>query len=298
LQRLLRIPGVRAIVKRRILRELGLASVRYGACGAAPLPPDLLRWYRGLGLELLEGYGMTEIMITHLPRPGAVHPGYVGAALEGVETRIGPQDELLVRSPMNMLGYYRAPELTAAAFTDDGFFKTGDVVTMDAGAQVRIVGRLKEQFKTSKGKYVAPAPIESRLMEHPAVEACCLMGAGQPSPFAVLTLSDATLEACANPEARAATEQSLEQLMAAVNATLNPFERLSMMVVADGPWTVANGLVTPTLKLRRGLLEERYQAKIGEWRARDSAIVWESNPSRAAGAPDLSLEQNAPPLHS
>ena len=131
------------------------------ACGAAPLPArDPALWYRNLGLDLLEGYGMTETMITHLPRPGGVRPGYVGAALAGVETRLGPQDELLVRSPMNMRGYYREPEMTAAAFTEDGFFKTGDVVVIDSDGQMKIIGRLKEQFKTSKGKYVAPAPIE------------------------------------------------------------------------------------------------------------------------------------------
>ncbi len=300
LERLLRIPVLRAVVKRRILRQLGLDTARYAACGAAPLPPDLLLWYRNLGLDLLEGYGMTETMITHLPRPGGVRPGYVGAALAGVETRLGPQDELLVRSPMNMAGYFREPEMTAAAFTEDGFFKTGDVVTMDADGQMKIIGRLKEQFKTSKGKYVAPAPIESRLMEHPAVEACCLMGAGQPSPFAVVMLADAVRTQCGDREKRAATERSLGELMVAVNAVLAPFERLSMIVIADGPWTVANGLVTPTLKLRRGLLEERYQRKIDEWRAQDALVVWESNPTRAAGVPASSvpdrLEQGTPRL--
>jgi long-chain acyl-CoA synthetase len=302
LDRLLRIPGVGLLVKRRILRQLGLGTVRYAACGAAPLPPDLLLWYRGLGLELLEGYGMTETMITHLPRLGAVRPGYVGAALDGVETRHGPQDELQVRSPMNMAGYFREPEMTAAAFTEDGFFKTGDRVMLDGDGQMKIIGRLKEQFKTSKGKYVAPAPIESRLMEHPAVEACCLMGAGQPSPFAVVTLAVAVREQCIDRETRAATEQSLRELLVSVNAQLDPFEQLSMIVIADGPWTVANGLVTPTLKLRRGLLEDRYQQKIDEWRVHDSVVVWESNPTRAAGAlasPARDpLEQSAPPLRT
>ncbi|HUB32823.1 MAG TPA: AMP-binding protein [Bryobacteraceae bacterium] len=302
LARLLRIPGVRALVKRRILRQLGLDTVRYAACGAAPLPPDLLHWYRNLGLELLEGYGMTETMITHLPRPGGVRVGYVGAALPGVETRLGENGELLVRSPMNMAGYYREPEMTAVAFTEDQFFKTGDMVSIDEAGQVKIIGRLKEQFKTSKGKYVAPAPIESRLMEHPSVEACCLMGSGQPSPFAVLTLSEGALRQSSDPAARAAIERSLRELMESVNATLNPFERLSMIVIAEGPWTVANGLVTPTLKLRRSLLEARYQERIDEWRAEGAIVVWESNPARAAGVPSNPApnpqEQGAPPVRS
>ncbi len=176
------------------------------------------------------------------------------------------------------------------------------MVAIDADGQMKIIGRLKEQFKTSKGKYVAPAPIEVRLMEHPAVEACCLMGAGQPSPFAVVMLADAVRAQCADRETRAATERSLGELMVAVNAVLDPFERLSMIVIADGPWTVANGLVTPTLKLRRGLLEDRYQQKIDEWRAQDALVVWESNPVRAAGVPTSSapdpLERDASRLRN
>ena len=276
LDRLLGTPGIGIYVRRRILRKLGLGTVRYAACGAAPLPPDLLLWYRKLGLEMLEGYGMTETLITHLSRPGAVRAGYVGTALEGVETRLGDQDELLVRSPMNMLGYYREPAPTAAAFTEDGFFKTGDIVSIDAAGRMKIAGRIKEQFKTSKGKYVAPAPIEARLMEHPAVEACCVMGSGRPAPVAVVTLSPAALDECLDGQGRAAVEESLGALMDSVNARLEPFEQLSMIVIADGPWTVANELITPTLKLRRSLIEARYEQKLEQSRAGSSVVMWES----------------------
>src|SRR5690348_730697 len=166
---------------------------------------------------------------------------------------------------MNMLGYYRDPELTKAVFTDDHFFKTGDIVQVDPDGQLKIVGRLKEQFKTSKGKYVAPAPIESRLMEDPMVEACCLMGSGQPSPFAIIILADTARERCVDPEARRDIEESLRARMESVNAELDPFERLSMIVIADGPWTIANGFITPTLKIRRGALEDCYTRMIEEW---------------------------------
>jgi long-chain acyl-CoA synthetase len=276
LETLLRIPGLSYLMKRRILTQLGLTSVSYAACGAAPLPGDVLLWYRNLGLQLVEGYGMTETMITHLPHPSNVRPGYVGAPLAGVETRLGPENELQVRSPMNMVGYYREPQLTAAAFTEDGFFNTGDVVTIAGDGQTRIVGRVKEQFKTSKGKYVVPAPIEGRLMEHPAVEACCLMGGGQPNPFAIVTLSDAVREKCKDPRERTAIENSLRALMESVNRGLEPFERLSMIVVVDGPWTVGNGLITPTLKIRRGPVESRYLERIDEWSEQNRPVVWES----------------------
>ena len=119
-----------------------------------------------------------------------------------MEAKLGRDGELLVKSPMNMLGYYKDPQATRDAFTDDGFFRTGDLVQIDPDGQLKIIGRVKEQFKTSKGKYVAPAPIESRLMAHPAVEACCLMGAGLPSPFAVVLLTEDAREAVRRPARR------------------------------------------------------------------------------------------------
>ena len=279
LDKLFRIPAVNLFVKRRILKQLGLNSVNLAASGAAPLPTDILLWYRNLGLQLAEGYGMTETMITHLPRPENVRPGYVGPALAGVETKITGHGELLVRSPMNMAGYYKDPQLTQAAFTEDGFFRTGDVAVIEADGQLKIIGRIKEQFKTSKGKYVVPAPIEGRLMEDPAVEACCLMGAGQPSPFAMVVLAAGKREQCIDPEARKSMDESLRQRMEAINEELDPFERLSMIVIADGPWTIGNGLLTPTLKIKRGVLEDRYLRMVEEWRAQNLPVVWESAPS-------------------
>jgi long-chain acyl-CoA synthetase len=296
LDRLLRIPAVNLFVKRKILRGLGLSTVHHAACGAAPLPPEILVWYRNLGLDLAEGYGMTETMITHLPRPGTVRPGYVGCALEGVETKVSPEGELLVRSPMNMLGYFKDPENSRAAFTEDGFFRTGDVVVIEADGQLRIIGRIKEQFKTSKGKYVAPAPIEGRLMEHPAVEACCLMGSGQPSPFAIIILSETMREECIDPEARAGVEASLRTRMEELNRELDPFERLSMIVIAEGPWTVANSMLTPTLKIRRGVLEDRYLRLVEEWRGQERPVVWESVPKLPASryVASAGLENSVP----
>ena len=112
LERLLRIPILNRAVRKRVLRKLGLDTVLNAACGAAPLPTEILLWYRKLGLNLAEGYGMTETLITHLPAPGSVRPGYVGCAIPGVEAKLSEDQELLIRSPMNMLGYYKNPEST------------------------------------------------------------------------------------------------------------------------------------------------------------------------------------------
>src|ERR1035441_942514 len=133
---------------------------------------------------------MTETLSLHDALPISVRPGYVGCAIPGVEAMVNENQELLIRSPMNMLGYYRDPENTRASFTADGFFRTGDLARIDPDGQLRIIGRVKEQFKTSKGKYVMPTPIECQLLAHPVVDACCLMGAGMAHPFAVVLLAE------------------------------------------------------------------------------------------------------------
>jgi long-chain acyl-CoA synthetase len=279
LSRLLRIPILNRSVKKRILRKLGLATVKHAACGAAPLSPEMLTWYRNVGLNLAEGYGMTETLITHLPGLDGVRPGYVGCALEGVEAKIGENQELLIRSPMNLLGYHKDAEGTAASFTADGFFHTGDVAQIDPDGQLRIIGRIKEQFKTSKGKYVAPAPIESQLAEHPDVEACCLMGAGLPSPFAVLVLNEEARKRCAAQAERSALEESLRARMELMNSNLDPHERVKFLAVVAGPWTIGNGVMTPTLKIKRSVVEGRYQSFVEDWYVQQRPVVWEQSVS-------------------
>ncbi len=120
-------------------------------------------------------------------------------------------------------------------------------------------------------------------MEDPSVEACCVMGMGLPSPFAILLLSEDARKRCADPDAQRAMEQSLFQRMREINSTLDPHERVSMIVIADGPWTISNGVVTPTLKIKRAIVEERYSAFIDGWRSQNSSVVWETPPTGHAG---------------
>ena len=162
-------------------------------------------------------------------------------------------------------------------FTEDGFFRTGDIARIEPDGQLKIIGRVKEQFKTSKGKYVAPAPIESQLLAHPVVEACCLMGAGMPRPFAVVLLSEEARQRSADPKARAELEASLLELMDAINTQLDPHEQVSFVAVVHGPWTIGNDVMTPTLKIKRGVLESRYQAFVDDWNRQSRPIVWEAN---------------------
>ncbi len=275
LDRLLRLPVVGRSVRRRVLRQLGLDAVRFAASGAAPLQKELLLWYRKLGLNLLEGFGLTEAMITHLPKPGYLRPGYIGTALDGVQAKRAENGELLLKSPMNMLGYYKDPKGTQQAFTPDGFLRTGDIIEMEPDGQVKIIGRIKEQFKTSKGKYVTPAPIETKLVAHPGVDSCCLMGAGLPSPFAVIVLSADARRRSADPAARKALEDSLLKTLDEVNAQLEHHERVAFIAIANGPWTISNGLMTPTLKFRRAALEALYSIHVDDWKAHNQRIIWQ-----------------------
>ncbi len=253
--------------------------MQYAACGAAPLPPDILKWFRDLGLNLGEGFGMTEALITHLPHLSSVRPGYVGSAISGVEAKLSENGELLLRSPMNMLGYYKDPAGTLNSIQPDGFVRTGDLGIIEPDGQLKIVGRIKEQFKTSKGKYVAPAPIESKLIAHPDVESCCLMGAGYPCPFAIVVLTESARKRCASPVARETMERSLRARLEEVNAQLEAHEKVSFIAIVDGPWTIFNGHITPTLKLRRNVVESRYQKLAEQWNLQNAPVVWESVPN-------------------
>jgi long-chain acyl-CoA synthetase len=274
LDRLLRIPVLSGIVRRKILRQLGLDSVRFAASGAAPLAPEVITWYRRLGLDLIEGYGLTETGITHAPPPGSFQLGYVGPAVESVEVKLGPDGEVLMRSDMNMMGYLKDPEGTAASFTEDGFFRTGDLGELNADGQLKIIGRLKESFKTSKGKYVAPVPIEKLLSANPAIEASCVMGSGRSHPFAIAVLAPEVEKAAADPIQRKVIETALAQTIADANATLDPHERLAFLALVKGPWNMESNLVTPTLKIKRAAVEARYHSFVEGWEHQASAIIW------------------------
>ncbi|AJY40128.1 AMP-binding protein [Burkholderia humptydooensis] len=264
-------------MKPLILQQLGLDQVRLAASAAAAIEPALLNWYRDLGLELLEGYGMSEVCgVSHSCRQHDMRPGYVGAPVRDVESRLAATGEIEIRSPGNTIGYYRRPDLSAALFTPDGFVRSGDKGELDEAGRLKITGRVKEIFKTSKGKYIAPSPIESRLATHPFVDACCVVGAGLPQPCALVSLSDEGRRFDGDGR-RAALETSLGEHLERVNASLDDHEKLRFVVVVDSIWNETSGFVTPTFKVRRNRVEARYAPFLEAWDARGAAVVWESD---------------------
>lgn len=279
LRRLLGLPLVGRLVRHKILKGLGLDQCRIAAGGAAPMPPDVLQWYRDLGLDLIEVYGMTENSgVSHSSVPGSRQTGSVGLPYTEVESRIDPDSgEILMRCPALMQGYYREPELTAAVFTADGWLRTGDKGHINAEGYLSITGRVKDLFKTSKGKYVAPSPIEDQLVLHPDIEACCVTGANLAQPLAVVMLSPDATARSRSAQGRSAISASLQQHLTTVNAAREPHEKLDCLAVVTTPWTPENGFVTPTLKVKRNRIDDAFSPHFARWLATQAPVVWVDN---------------------
>ena len=272
---LLRIPILKKIIAKKILTNLGLDQTISAFSGSAPLPADLIRWYRSLGLQLLEGLGMTEdFAYSHTATPRFSEPGYVGVANPGVQARISPEGEILVKSPGQLVGYYKRPDLDAESFTEDGFFRTGDLGSVAADGQLKITGRIKELFKTSKGKYVAPAPIENMINNHAMVEISLVGGSSHEAAFAMVVLAEDIRPRQKDPAVRAEVQSALTTLLADVNRQVADYEKLKFIVVADQPWQIENGMLTPTMKIKRANIESAIEPKLDAWYAANQPVQW------------------------
>ncbi|MFM6985251.1 MAG: AMP-binding protein [Hydrogenophaga sp.] len=276
LQRLLGIPILGGIVRKKVKKALGLDQCTFAAGGAAPMPLALLQWYGRLGLPINEGYGMTEnLALSHITVHGQNQQGTVGPTYPGVEHRIDPATgEIQMRSQALMSGYYKEPEKTAEMFTADGWLKTGDKGSIDAQGLLRITGRVKDLFKTGKGKYVAPAPIEDKLVMHEAVEACVVTGANLGQPLGIVMLNAEAAAGASDPTIRQTLEASLGAHLERINATLDPHERLKTLVVTTTAWTVDNDVITPTFKVKRNRIEDLYAQHYEAWEATGRVVIW------------------------
>ena len=276
LERLLKIPILGKVVARKVRAGLGLDHVLLAASGSAPIPPDLIAWYRRIGLKLIEGYGMTEdcaCSYTSTERHNA--PGYVGVPLPGVQGKLSPEGEILIKSPGQLVGYYKRPDLDAESFTPDGFFRTGDLGEFSREGMLKLTGRAKELFKTAKGKYVAPAPIENLINAHPMIELSMVSGVGYPSAYAIVLLAETLRPRQGDPQLRTQVQQELSQLLDQVNASVADYEQLQMIVVAREAWSIENGLLTPTMKIKRAKIEKMLEPDVARWYANKQKVLWQ-----------------------
>jgi long-subunit acyl-CoA synthetase (AMP-forming) len=275
LNRLLSIPILNKIVAKKVLTGLGLDQVKVAASGSAPLPPSLIAWYRRLGLNLLEGYGMTEDMAySHTMTKTQNAVGYVGVPYEGVQARISDAGEIQIKSPGQMMGYYKRPDLDAEVFTEDGFFCTGDQGEYSADGQLKITGRLKELFKTGKGKYVAPAPIENKLNAHPMIESSMVSGVGQAASYALVVLAEDVRPKLKDPAFKAEVTEQMTALLKETNKDLADYEKMQMVVIANEPWSIDNGCLTPTLKIKRAKIEAMVEPQVEKWFDGKDKVMW------------------------
>jgi len=272
LRRLLRIPLLGRVLRYRLAKRIGLHRTRTVFSGAAPIPRATLDFIRdGFGLDILECYGQSEALYCSMNLPGATRLGSVGKPFADAGFRLSEEGEIQLRHPGVMLGYYKDAEKTQEAFTADGWLRTGDKGRLDADGYLYITGRVKDIFKTAKAKYVAPAPIEGALAKNTDIDQLCLVGMNLTQPIMVVSL---TAEARGKP--RAQLEQQLLADMREVNVPLEDHEKIAKLLLVRDGWSIENGFLTPTMKVRRNIVEERYAELIAcEALKRDTAVAWQ-----------------------
>lgn len=265
----LSIPIISGLLKKTLKKKLGLGRAKYIFTGASPISPALLTWYAKLGIIIQEAYGMTENnALSHVNTKKAPKFGTVGQTYEGVTVRLGLEDEVQVKSEASMLGYFKEPEMSAECF-EDGFLKTGDTGSIDSEGYLTITGRIKDQFKTSKGKYVAPAPIENKIAESGLVAQVCVVGSGITQPLALCVLNES-----AKQLPKAELTQALAEAKKQLNHTLEHHEQISSWVIMNEDWTIANDLLTPTLKIKRRMIDARYGLHYTDWSNTKSDVIF------------------------
>lgn len=270
LDRLLKIPVISSIIKKVIRKKLGLSQADLIISGAAPISVDLLKWFKKLDILIQEVYGMTENLAYSHSNFKDAKFGTVGRAWENIETKFSEEGELLVRHKGLMKGYFKEPELTAKVFTPDGFLKTGDKGELDKDGFFTITGRIKDQFKTDKAKFVDPAPIEMKLLANADIEQVCVVGMGIPQPIALTILS-----AAGKQKDKTLLEESLKRSIDEINPHLESYERIKAAIILAEDWTIENGMMTPTLKVKRNEVEKIHLPKYPRWYEKNQVVVWE-----------------------
>ncbi|AIW13172.1 AMP-binding protein [Vibrio tubiashii] len=267
---LLKIPFVNSLIKKKLAEGLGLDQARVLGCGSAPVSPALLEWYHSVGLHITEAWGMTEsFAYSTLNYPfRADKIGSVGNAGPGIELKIAEDEEIMVRGKGLFSGYYKNDIATQESFNAEGWLHTGDIGFIDSEGYLTIQGRKKDTFKTAKGKFVAPVPIEKKLFEYSRVEMMCLIGLGLPAPILLVVPHDFP-----NFD-KERYERTTKKVIARMNADLESHEQIKGVLMIKDPWSIENGILTPTLKIKRHVLEQKYH-DIGHNWPKGQLVVWE-----------------------
>ena len=263
------------LVFSKVRAALGLTQIKAVASGSAALQPRLARFFNGIGVPILEGYGLTEtapvISVNTTAEPGMIRIGAVGKVIDGVEAKIAEDGEILAKGPNIMMGYYKQPELTAEVMTGE-WFHTGDIGVIEDGF-IRITDRKKEMFKTSGGKYVAPQLIENELKASHLIEQSMVIGSGRKFPAAICILNEPGVkEWCSRHdiEYTSLKEMALNQQVRdrvwkdveRANSSFGKWEQVKKIIIDTDEFTVDNGCLTPTFKVKRKPILAKYEEQI------------------------------------
>ena len=271
LDSLLRIPILNNIVRNKLKQKLGLKEAIFIASAAAPIAGSLVEWYKKLGINICQGYGMTEdCCVSHFNLINDNKIGTVGKALMGVKAKLSSDGEICLHNNCLMTGYYKNPKATAEVFDEEGYLKTGDKGEYDHYGYLTITGRIKDQFKTDKGKYILPSNIELLLSSNTDIEQICVVGTGIPQPIALITLSE-----LGKLKSKEQLGDSLMETVKTINPSLEKHEKIEKVIIMKEDWNVANGLSTASLKVKRNSIEKIHQEFYKQWFDSPENVIFE-----------------------
>jgi len=261
---LLKLPLISRLVGYEIRKALGIHHAKYFISGTAPIALPLLNWYEKLGVQIIEGWGMTETsgascMSFPFTKQGL---GSIGQPLACVNMKLSNVGEILINGDAVFQEYYLDPETTQDSFID-GWFRTGDSAELNADGEYKIIGRIKDKFKTSKGKYVTPVPIESLLSANTDIEQVCVVGIGLKQPIGLIVLTDIV-----DKKLTEVTDR-LKLTLLTVNAKLESHQKLDYLLICDESWSISNALLTPSMKIKRNKIEDKYNELIARGHSGD-----------------------------
>ena len=270
LDKFLKIPILSWIIKRKLKGALGMSKAKALVTGAAAMPLELLDWYRSIGIFITNGYGMTEncATCTNLDPYQPLGRGSVGRATSGVDLKISDQGEILMKGPFTLSCYYKNEEVTNKTLKD-GWLHTGDKGHIDKDGFLYITGRIKDMFKTSKGKYIEPGVLEAYFGNVSEFSQVCVVGLNCDQPLLLAVPSESA------KDNKAAVNTKLTKTLDQINNKLDNYKKISKIIFVKEDWVPKNGMTTPTLKIKRSKIDEQFSDQYSKWEKNDDKVIWE-----------------------
>jgi len=261
-------PILSRIFSSLIKKSLGLSKSRICITGAASIPKSTLKWFDRFKIKIYEAYGMSEnSACSHGNYPGNIKFGTVGKAMPDTDIKITDKGEVIMKNECIMKGYYKEEELTRQTIKK-GYLHTGDKGTIDDDGYLTITGRIKDIFKTSKGKYVAPNPIEMKLSKNNLIEQVCVVGENLTQPIALVVMNE-------TKKIADDIKNNFEALIDSINNKLEKHERIKKIVILKDSWSIENNILTPTMKIKRNVVEKKYKEFYENWFNSKNQIIFQ-----------------------